>query len=109
MRCALLARLSWSASSMTDLAQLRLRTAESWSEEDSASREGPHPIDRHVGLRIRMRRKELGVSQEKLAEALGLTFQQIQKYERAANRISASRLYRMGMTLGVDVPFFFEG
>src|SRR5262252_7316384 len=71
--------------------------------------EGPHPVDRHVGLRIRMRRKELGISQEKLAEALGLTFQQVQKYERAANRISASRLYRMGMTLGVDAPYFYEG
>src|SRR5437879_10175989 len=69
----------------------------------------PDPIDVHVGARLRLRRTELGISQEKLAEALGLTFQQVQKYERAANRISASRLYRMGMTLGVDVPFFFEG
>src|SRR6476660_10166011 len=70
---------------------------------------GPHPVDIHVGARVKKRRTELGISQEKLAEALGLTFQQVQKYERAANRISASRLYRIGMTLGVDVPFFFEG
>ena len=52
--------------------------------------EGPHPVDRHVGLRIRMRRKEMSVSQERLAEALGITFQQVQKYERGANRVSAS-------------------
>ena len=71
--------------------------------------DAPHPVDVYVGGRVKERRVELGMSQEKLAEALGLTFQQIQKYERAANRISASRLYRMGMTLGVDVPFFFEG
>jgi len=60
---------------------------------------GPHPVDRHVGLRIRMRRKELGVSQEKLAEALGLTFQQVQKYERAANRVSASKLFEIARAL----------
>src|SRR5204863_415407 len=71
--------------------------------------DAPHPVDIYVGARVKERRTELGISQEKLAEALGLTFQQVQKYERAANRISASRLYRMGMTLGVDVPFFFEG
>ena len=56
---------------------------------------GPHPVDRHGGLRIRMRRKELGISQERLAESLGLTFQQVQKYERAANRVSASMLSRI--------------
>jgi len=70
---------------------------------------GPHPVDVHVGARVKERRLELGISQEKLAEALGLTLQQVQKYERAANRISASRLYRMGMTLGVDAPYFYEG
>ena len=59
----------------------------------------PNPIDVHVGLRIRLRRKELGVSQEKLAEAIGLTFQQVQKYERAANRVSASKLYEMARAL----------
>ncbi|HMO43605.1 MAG TPA: helix-turn-helix transcriptional regulator, partial [Phenylobacterium sp.] len=55
----------------------------------------PNPVDRHVGLRIRLRRKELGVSQEKLAEAIGLTFQQVQKYERGANRVSASKLWEI--------------
>ena len=68
-----------------------------------------HPVDRHVGLRIRMRRKELGVSQEKLAEALGLTFQQVQKYERAANRVSASKLYEIARALDTSVSYFYEG
>jgi transcriptional regulator with XRE-family HTH domain len=70
---------------------------------------GPNPIDRHVGLRIRLRRKELGVSQEKLAEQIGLTFQQIQKYERAANRVSASKLWEMARALNTNVAYFFEG
>jgi transcriptional regulator with XRE-family HTH domain len=69
----------------------------------------PHPVDIHVGSRVRLRRIELGISQEKLAVELGLTFQQVQKYERAANRISASRLYHMGKVLDVKVPFFYEG
>jgi transcriptional regulator with XRE-family HTH domain len=71
--------------------------------------EGPHPVDRHVGLRIRMRRKELGVSQEKLAESLGLTFQQVQKYERAANRVSASKLWEIARALNASVAYFYEG
>jgi transcriptional regulator with XRE-family HTH domain len=70
---------------------------------------GPNPIDRHVGLRIRMRRKELGVSQEKLAESIGLTFQQVQKYERAANRVSASKLWEMAKALNTSVAYFYEG
>ena len=70
---------------------------------------GAHPVDRHVGLRIRMRRKELGVSQEKLAEALGLTFQQVQKYERAANRVSASKLFEIARALDTSVGYFYEG
>jgi len=70
---------------------------------------GPHPVDRHVGLRIRMRRKELGVSQEKLAEALGLTFQQVQKYERAANRVSGSKLWEIARALQTSVAYFYEG
>ncbi len=69
----------------------------------------PHPVDIHVGARVRLRRIELGMSQEKLAVELGLTFQQVQKYERAANRISASRLYHIGKVLDVKVPFFYEG
>jgi len=71
--------------------------------------ESPHPVDIHVGSRVRSRRVELGMSQEKLASELGLTFQQVQKYEHAANRISASRLYYMSKVLGVDVPYFYEG
>jgi transcriptional regulator with XRE-family HTH domain len=69
----------------------------------------PHPVDRQVGLRIRMRRRELGISQEKLAEALGLTFQQVQKYERAANRVSASRLFDIACALNTSVSYFFDG
>ena len=79
------------------------------AEAERTDEAGPHPVDRHVGLRIRMRRKELGVSQEKLAEALGLTFQQIQKYERAANRVSASKLWEIGRALNTSVAYFYEG
>jgi transcriptional regulator with XRE-family HTH domain len=67
------------------------------------------PIDRHVGARIRMRRKILGVSQEKLADSLGLTFQQVQKYEKGANRVSASKLYEIAAALQTQVAYFFEG
>jgi len=70
---------------------------------------GPNPVDRHVGLRIRMRRKELGISQERLAESIGLTFQQIQKYERAANRVSASKLWEMSRALSTNISYFYEG
>lgn len=69
----------------------------------------PNPIDVHVGLQVRLRRKELKISQEKLAEALGLTFQQVQKYERGANRISASKLYEIARALHVPIGWFFEG
>ena len=69
---------------------------------------GPHPVDIHVGSRVRMRRTLLGMSQEKLGEALGLTFQQVQKYERGANRIGASRLHEISHILDVPVSFFFE-
>jgi transcriptional regulator with XRE-family HTH domain len=69
----------------------------------------PNPIDRHVGSRVRMQRMLAGVSQEKLGEALGLTFQQVQKYEKGTNRISASRLQQIAKMLGVPVAFFFEG
>ena len=64
-------------------------------------------MDSHVGLRIRMRRKEMGVSQERLAESLGITFQQVQKYERGANRVSASMLTRIAKTLDVPVAEMF--
>jgi transcriptional regulator with XRE-family HTH domain len=69
----------------------------------------PNPVDVHVGLQVRLRRKELKISQEKLAETLGLTFQQVQKYERGANRISASKLYEIARTLRVPMAWFFEG
>ncbi|HYM73676.1 MAG TPA: helix-turn-helix transcriptional regulator [Stellaceae bacterium] len=68
----------------------------------------PHPTDVHVGSRVRLRRNMLGLSQEKLGEAIGLTFQQVQKYERGANRIGASRLYELSRVLDVPVPFFFD-
>ena len=70
---------------------------------------GPHPVDRHVGLHIRMRRKALGISQERLAESLGLTFQQVQKYERGANRASASKLWEIARALRTNVAYFYEG
>jgi len=69
----------------------------------------PHPIDIHVGGRIRMLRRSLNLSQGDLAKALGLTFQQIQKYERGGNRVSASKLYAIATALQTDVPYFFEG
>jgi transcriptional regulator with XRE-family HTH domain len=69
----------------------------------------PDPIDVYVGKRLRIRRKELGLTQERLADKLSLTFQQIQKYERGTNRISASKLYRAAMVLGVGPEWFFNG
>ena len=68
----------------------------------------PHQIDVHVGSRVRLRRTLLGYSQEKLGDALGLTFQQVQKYERGANRIGSSRLYELSRILDVPVSFFFD-
>ena len=68
----------------------------------------PNPVDIHVGSRVRLRRTMLGMSQEKLGEALGITFQQIQKYEKGSNRIGASRLQRISEVLNVPVSFFFE-
>jgi transcriptional regulator with XRE-family HTH domain len=69
----------------------------------------PNPIDKHVGSRVRMRRMMLGMSQEKLGDSLGLTFQQVQKYETGTNRIGASRLQQISLILQVPVSFFFEG
>jgi transcriptional regulator with XRE-family HTH domain len=68
----------------------------------------PNPIDIHVGSRIRLRRTMLGMSQEKLGESLGITFQQIQKYEKGTNRVGASRLQNISSILNVPVSFFFE-
>ncbi|MFZ4763267.1 MAG: helix-turn-helix domain-containing protein [Alphaproteobacteria bacterium] len=70
--------------------------------------ETPSPIDVHVGKRVRLRRTMMGMSQEKLGDALGLTFQQVQKYERGANRIGASRLFDVANSLDVPVSYFFE-
>ncbi|MEM1382897.1 MAG: helix-turn-helix transcriptional regulator [Pseudomonadota bacterium] len=66
-------------------------------------------VDAHIGARVRMRRMMAGISQEQLGDALGLTFQQIQKYEKGLNRIGAGRLYRIAQVLGVSVEFFYEG
>jgi transcriptional regulator with XRE-family HTH domain len=69
----------------------------------------PDPIDQHVGSRVKLRRVLVGLSQQKLGDALGITFQQIQKYEKGMNRIGASRLQQASKVLGVPVNFFFEG
>ncbi len=68
----------------------------------------PDPVDIHVGKRLRIRRSLLGVSQEKLANEIGLTFQQVQKYERGTNRISAGRLYKFSKVLDVPIDYFYE-
>src|SRR6202142_3026408 len=69
----------------------------------------PNPIDKHVGSRVRMRRMMLSMSQEKLGDALGITFQQVQKYEKGTNRIGASRLQHVSGILQVPIAYFFEG
>lgn len=68
-----------------------------------------HPVDRHVGTRVRQRRRVLGLTQQDLAADLGVTFQQVQKYELGFNRVSASRLWQVARVLDVEVEFFFEG
>src|SRR5216683_440272 len=73
------------------------------------AKKAPNPIDKHVGSRVRMRRMMLSMSQEKLGDALDLTFQQVQKYEKGTNRIGASRLQQISIILQVPVAFFFEG
>lgn len=85
----------------SDTAPKSRRKARSSDEEQA--------IDKHVGERVRLRRTLMGLSQEKLGALLGLTFQQVQKYERGANRISASKLWRMSEVLEVPVSFFFDG
>src|SRR4030088_3082687 len=75
----------------------------------AAAKKAPNPIDKHVASRLRMRRMMLAMSQEKLGDALGLTFQQIQKYEKGTNRIGASRLQQISEILQVPVSFLFEG
>jgi transcriptional regulator with XRE-family HTH domain len=83
---------------------------EEFGEENMVeqNKKKPNPIDTHVGSRIRLRRNMMGMSQEKLGESLGITFQQIQKYEKGTNRVGASRLQAIASILGVPVAFFFE-
>jgi transcriptional regulator with XRE-family HTH domain len=84
----------------------RMSRAEQLGGTDREAR--PSPIDVHVGSRIRLRRTLLGMSQERLGEALGLTFQQVQKYERGVNRVGASRLFDLSRVLDVPISFFFD-
>ena len=78
-------------------------------KEASPTKKAPNPIDKHVGSRVRMRRMLIGMSQEKLGEALGLTFQQVQKYEKGVNRVGAARLQQIATALDVPVTFFYDG
>jgi len=78
-------------------------------DDNLKAERGPNPVDLHVGARVRMRRKFLGMSQEGLAETIALTFQQVQKYERGSNRISASKLWEIAKALKAPVAYFFEG
>lgn len=78
------------------------------TEEELKNTRRANPIDVHVGGRVRMRRMLLGMSQEKLGELLGLTFQQVQKYEKGSNRIGASRLFELSRILGVPVQYFYD-
>jgi transcriptional regulator with XRE-family HTH domain len=98
------------------MSQRRDDFAHSFSERSAmalrytiAAKKAPNPTDQHVGRRVRMRRLMLAMSQEKLAAALGLTFQQVQKYEKGTNRIGASRLQQISHILQVPIAFFFEG
>src|SRR5450631_979120 len=75
----------------------------------AVAKKAPNPIDKHVGSRVRMRRMMLAMSQEKLGDALGLTFQQVQKYEKGTNRVGASRIQQISEILQVPVSFLFEG
>lgn len=75
----------------------------------SATEEGPHPVDRHVGRRVAERRIALGYNQSDLGRALGVTFQQVQKYEKGTNRISASKLWQVAQFFKVDPAYFFDG
>ena len=78
-------------------------------DDDIMNNKSPNPIDIHVGARVRMRRMLMSLSQEKLGERISLTFQQVQKYEKGVNRISASKLYEIASFLEVPVSYFFEG
>jgi transcriptional regulator with XRE-family HTH domain len=90
------------------MAQPNLQARDNFEELDMVKK-APNPIDRYVGSRVRMRRLMLGMSQEKLGDGLGLTFQQVQKYEKGTNRIGASRLQHIAHLLQVPVSYFFDG
>jgi len=84
------------------------RVGQHWLNEMPLNKKKPNPVDTYVGSRIRLRRTMIGMSQEKLGDSLGITFQQIQKYEKGANRVGASRLQAIAGILGVTVSFFFD-
>lgn len=94
-------------------AQMKAKTVLSSTKRNprrsSVEGDAPNPVDVHVGFRLRTRRSILGITQENLAEAAGITFQQVQKYEKGKNRLSASRLFQFARVLDVPVSFFFEG
>jgi len=92
------------AEAATEQTTMTARRAESVPNQRSAN-----SVDSHVGSRVRLRRLELGMSQEKLAEQLGITFQQVQKYERGTNRIGASRLHQIARVLQTPITYFFDG
>ena len=87
----------------------KLYKAKDNKDENNKSTSHPHPVDIHVGKQIKVRRKILGMSQSTLGKAIGLTFQQVQKYERGTNRIGASRLYDLSKVLEIPVNYFFDG
>lgn len=84
-------------------------TIPDYENSDPKATRRANTMDAHVGTRVRLRRMELGMSQERLGERLGLTFQQVQKYEKGTNRIGASRLYDLAQVLGVAIAYFYEG
>src|SRR6266571_1871549 len=94
---------------VTDLLSRGIELKRGGSPMATLAKKAPNPTDKHVGSRVRMRRMMLGMSQEKLGDSLGLTFQQVQKYEKGTNRIGASRLQQISHILQVPVAFFFEG
>jgi transcriptional regulator with XRE-family HTH domain len=88
--------------------KIEITSAKNGEDKMVENKKKPNPIDIHVGSRVRLRRNMLGMSQEKLGESLGITFQQIQKYEKGTNRVGASRLQAISTILSVPVSFFFE-
>lgn len=99
--------MNWEQGTYGKMAREQIQSAGSETRLESQGRK-PNPMDIHVGSRVRLRRMVIGMSQEKLGEQMGLTFQQIQKYEKGTNRIGASRLYQLSQIMDVPVQFFFE-